>query len=360
MFPDFDLNSLSRLRRTVTSVFTAENPEGKPGCGGSAEDGYSKSRGEHLGVGWKYAPCVQISPGRRQVLMDIDGPGTVKSMWFADGASRQILLRVYYDGQSVPSVVCPLTEFFAYSWRRNVSNYYEGPFFQLSSLPVAVNPNRGYNCFWPMPFRKHCRIEIENRSDADYACFYRISCAMGDIPDDAAYFHAQFRRLKRVPAGQAYCILDGVQGKGHYVGTAMFVEPSDQPYWWGEGEVKIWVDENGPFPTICGTGTEDYFGGAFDWTVEGCQKTYSTAFMGMHQLIADDARRRYSMYRWHIADPICFQSSIRVEIQDLGWEIEWQRYLQRSDDFASVAYWYQTLPTAPFPAVPENEAWRFE
>ena len=360
----FDLSDLPMMDDNRTVIFTAENPNGEPGKGGSAEEGPAKYRGAHLGVGWKYSPFRPVAAGEKITLVDVDGPGSVRSIWFADCMSRQVILRIWWDGQEHPSVECPLMEFFAYSWRKKVPDVYAGPFFQVSSLPVAVNPNRGFNCFWPMPFRKHCRIEVENRSKEEYLCFYRVSCSMGPVAENAGYFHAQFRRSNPVEKGKHHVILDGVSGKGRYVGTALFVQPSDQPGWWGEGEMKMWVDEDGEFPSLCGTGTEDYFGGAYDWQVEKDQFTYSTPFMGMHQLIhgkeTDSWSKRYSMYRWHITDPVSFRKSIRVELQNLGWEIFLEKYALRSDDMASVAYWYQTLPSAPFPELPSNEELCFD
>ena len=336
------LDALPLLDGTVTRVFTAENPQGLPGVGGSATEGPAKFRGAHLGVGWKWSPFVPVAPGQTVHILDVDGPGTVRSMWFAGGIPRKLILRIWWDGEEKPSVECPLPEFFAYSWQEHTDDCYSGPFSQLNSLPVVVNPNRGFNCFWSMPFGKHCRVELENRSDMEYLCFYRISCAMGPVAENAGRFHACFRQTNPVETGKTHVVLDGVHGAGRYVGTAYFIQPSTQPNWWGEGEVKIWVDEDGEFPTICGTGTEDYFGGAYDWREGDKQLTYSTPFMGMHQMLPGaPGEAKFSLYRWHIPDPICFRKSLRIEMQDLGWEVPLERYLQRNDDIATVAYWYQ-------------------
>jgi hypothetical protein len=128
--------------------------------------------------------------------------------------------------------------------------------------------------------------------------------------------------------------------------------------WWGEGEIKFFLDGDAEFPTICGTGTEDYFGGAYDWDVDGQYVTYTTPFLGMHQVLRPDglyrSQMRFGMYRWHVVDPIRFQRSLRVTLQALGWRGE-GRYLPLQCDMASVAYWYQTLPTAPFPTLPDRD-----
>jgi hypothetical protein len=208
-----------------------------------------------------------------------------------------------------------------------------------------------------MPFRKRCRITLENRHSEAIVCFYQINYALTDVGSDLAYFHAQFRRSNPVPNQQAHTLVDGIRGQGHYVGTAMAVGVT-QNGWWGEGEIKFYIDGDKEFPTICGTGTEDYFGGAYNWDVDGRYTTYTTPFLGMHLVSRPDglykAQHRHAMYRWHIMDPIRFENDLRVTIQDLGWR-GGGPYLARQDDIASVAYWYQTLPTAPFPALPAKE-----
>jgi hypothetical protein len=270
-------------------------------------------------------------------------------MWFTGRKlSRDVILRTYWDDQSHPSVEAPLGDFFAVGW---------GPFAQVSSLAVAVNPNNGLNCFWEMPFRKRARLTLENRGTEPLVCFYQINYALTDVPDDAAYFHAQFRRTNPVPYRGVYALLDGVRGAGQYVGTYLAVGVTNNG-WWGEGEIKFFLDDDAEFPTICGTGTEDYFGGAYDWDVEGQYVTYTTPFLGMHQVLKPDglyrSQMRFGMYRWHIPDPIRFQSELRVTLQALGWR-SGGRYLPLQADMASVAYWYQTLPTAPFPPLPHRD-----
>jgi hypothetical protein len=184
-----------------------------------------------------------------------------------------------------------------------------------------------------------------------------VDYTLTDVGDDLAYFHAQFRRANPLPYMQPYTILDGVRGRGQYAGTAMAWGVNNNG-WWGEGEIKFYIDGDKEFPTICGTGTEDYFGGAYNWDVDGQYVPYSTPFMGMHQVIRPDglykAQQRFSMYRWHIMDPIRFETDLRVTIQALGWR-DGRRYLPLQDDIASVAYWYQALPTAPFPALPSKD-----
>jgi hypothetical protein len=188
-------------------------------------------------------------------------------------------------------------------------------------------------------------------------CFWQVNYTLTDVPEDAAYFHAQFRRTNPVPYKQVHTIVDGIRGMGHYVGTAMAWGVNNNG-WWGEGEIKFYMDGDGEFPTICGTGTEDYFGGAYNWDVNGQYVTYTTPFMGMHQVVRPDglykAQQRFAMYRWHVMDPVRFEKDLRVTIQALGWR-DGGRFLPLQDDVSSVAYWYQTLPTAPFQPLPDKD-----
>jgi hypothetical protein len=255
---------------------------------------------------------------------------------------------MYWDEQEQPSVECPAPDFFACGW---------GPYVQINSIPVNVNPKSGFNCFWCMPFRKHCRITLENRSKDKIACYYQINYTLTPVPEDLAYFHAQFRRVNPLPYKEVYTIVDGIQGKGQYVGTYMARQVNNNG-WWGEGEIKFYMDGDQEFPTIAGTGTEDYFGGSYNFDVEGEYTAFSGPFLGMPQVLRPDgtykANTRFGLYRWHVMDPIRFEKDLKVTIQALGWR-SGGRYLPLQDDIASVAYWYQTLPTAPFPPLLDKD-----
>jgi hypothetical protein len=255
---------------------------------------------------------------------------------------------MYWDDQAQPSVECPLGDFFCLGW---------GSFAAVSSLPVAVNPNNGLNCFWEMPFRASARLTLDNRGTERFTCYYQIDYSLTDVRPDTGYFHAQFRRTNPLPYKTVYTVLDGVNHSGQYVGTYLAVGVTNSG-WWGEGEIKFFLDDDADFPTICGTGTEDYFGGAYDWDVDGQYVTYTTPFLGMHQVLRPDglyrSQTRFGMYRWHIPDPIRFRDRLRVTLQALGWRSE-GRYLPLQCDIASVAYWYQTLPTPAFPTLPDRD-----
>ncbi len=346
------LGNLARISKAKSRSISAENPTGEKGRGALAKP-EQDSPARELGEGWKCRPCVSIKAGDVYTLAEIKGPGAIQSMWFAGYVGRDFILRIYWDGQEQPSVECPLADFFALPWVSNGMTGTKGPFSHVNSLPVAVNPNRGLNCFWEMPFKKSCTITIENLHPTEtWPCFHQINYTITDVPDDLAYFHAQFRRINTLPYGQVYKILDGVQGQGHYVGTSMGWGINNSG-WWGEGEIKFYIDGDSDYPTICGTGTEDYFGGAYNWDVDGQYRTYSTPFMGMHQVLKPDgtylSQHRHAMYRWHIMDPIRFEQDLAVTIQALGWRSE-GRFYPGQHDICSVAYWYQMLPAAPFPS----------
>jgi hypothetical protein len=359
------LGNLSRLSNALSRSISPENFAGEKGKGGMSVDGPAALQARGLGQGWKISPYVTIEPGATFTLADIDGQGAIQQIWMtiAHGRLRHSILRLYWDNQAQPSVECPVGDFFACGWEE---------FAQVSSLAVCVNPGRAFNCYWEMPFRKRARLTLENRGDEQQTVYYQINYTLTNVPEDCAYFHAQFRRTNPVPYKRVHTILDGVSGAGQYVGTYMAWGVNNNG-WWGEGEIKFYMDGDGEFPTICGTGTEDYFCGAYNfdphvpWRLghpgqtSGPQSRYlefNTPYAGLPQVIRPDgvyrSQQRFGMYRWHIPDPVRFQKDLRVTIQALGWRSSSKepKYLPLQDDVASVAFWYQTLPTAPFPELP--------
>jgi len=353
---NMNLGNLCRLSDAKSFSVSAENITGEKGKGAVGFKGAAVDAARELGEGWKCSPYLMLPSGEETVIADIDGEGAVQSMWFGGAVTNWFcVIRIYWDNQKIPSVEAPITAFFGFAYN-NLINSFTGEFPTLNSVPVTVAPRRGFNCFWEMPFRKHCRITVENLSDVPQSCFYQVNYTLTDVPEDAAYFHAQYRQAKPVKDG-VYTIIDGIKGKGHYVGTSLSVGLNGEGGWWGEGEVKFYIDGDVAYPTICGTGTEDYFGGAYDWDVNGKYTTYSAPYVGMFNTVTPDglygSQHHFSMYRWHIMDPIRFESDLKVTVQDLGWR-SGGRYLVRRDDMVSVAYWYQTLPTAPFEKLPDK------
>ena len=348
-----DISSLSRLDGRRTRSICAENPTGEKGRGGTAtlENGIAARAARDLGTGWKVNPYIVLKPRETRVIADISGSGEINHIWITpSGRWRDVIIRMYWDGQKDPSVEAPVGDFFCMGWNK---------YAQLSSLAVCVNPGSAFNCYWPMPFRKKARITLENLSDEERVYYFQINYCLREVAPEEAYFHALFRRVNPLPYKQVYTILDGVRGRGRYVGTYLAWGVNNNG-WWGEGEIKFYMDGDTEYPTICGTGTEDYFCGSYDFEDPETHAAYvpfSTPYSGLHQVITPDrlysSQMRFGMYRWHITDPICFVQDLRVTIQALGWR-GGGRYLPLQDDISSVAYWYQTLPTQPFPALPDR------
>ncbi len=343
---DTNLGNLSRLSTAQTRSISPENFTGAKGRGGAATEGTGKHSAQELGLGWKVSPSVRIPAKSTFTLADITGSGAIQHIWMTSSSmekTRLFVLRFYWDAETEPSIEVPLGDFFACGW---------GKYCPISSQAVCVNPGSAFNCFWSMPFRKSAKVTLENLDDQEMVLYYQIDYTLTEVPADAAYFHAQFRRVPKLPAKTVFTILDGVSGRGHYVGTYLAWE-TRSPGWWGEGEIKFYLDGDRQFPTICGTGTEDYFGGSYNFDLgDGRYRTYTTPFMGLAQVLPPDVGyqpgQRFGMYRWHIPDPIRFQKDLKITVQALGWK-PGRIYLPLEDDIASVAYWYQTEPHAKFP-----------
>ncbi len=345
---EMGMGNLARLSSAQTRSVSPENFTGEKGKGGMATEGTGARAARELGQGWKVSPSVRINPGQTFVMAEVEGCGAIQHIWMTPtGNNRCNILRIYWDGEEEPSVECPAGDFFACGM---------GQYVGVNSLAVCVNPKSGFNCYWVMPFRKSFKITMTNIDEKPMVLYYQIDYTLTDVPEDAAYLHAQFRRVNPLPDKQDYTILEGVRGKGHYVGTYM-TWGSNSPGWWGEGEIKFFMDGDTKFPTICGTGTEDYFCGSYGFSKfegEGYEE-FSSPYTGMPQVIESETQPRFGLYRWHIMDPVRFESDLKVTIQALGWQSE-GRYLPLKDDLSSVAFWYQAEPHAPFPKLPDKDS----
>jgi len=347
------LSALPLLARAETRSISAENPTGGKGLGAQALPTAPDHPARDLGAGWKVRPSISVLSGEVVTLAEMQGPGVIQHIWLTvdPKAFRNCVLRFYWDGETSPSVEAPLGDFFACGHERRT---------EINSLPVAVCPVGGLNCYWPMPFRRLAHITIENDHGTDiHGLYYQVTYALTDVPAEAACFHAQWRRSVTPREAPLHTILDDVRGRGHYVGTYL-AWTSLASGWWGEGEIKFYLDGDRQHPTIVGTGTEDYFGGAwcFSGGSDGEEQQYSTAFLGLPLVQRSRGEpSKFGLYRWHVPDPIRFAADLRVTIQALGW---WPdgRFQPRSDDIASMAYWYQTEPHAAFPKLPAlTERW---
>ena len=348
-----------KLSNAKTRSIGPENPTGEKGKGGmqTLDKGTAKNAARELGQGWKVNPYIRIAKDSTYVIADITGPGAIQQMWFTPSGNWKFsIIRIYWDNESSPSVEVPIGDFFVQGFQE---------YHPVTSLPVCVNPGSGFNSYWIMPFRKHCKITLTNMDTKRMTLYYQINYTLTDIPDDAAYFHAQFRRTNPLPYKEDYTIVDNIKGKGQYVGTIINWGAHSND-WWGEGEIKFFIDGDKQFPTICGTGTEDYFCGSYCFlTASDLSKKndlkyteFTSPYSGFYPLkfgySPDVTQPRYEMYRWHITDPVRFDHDLKVTIQAIGWRSD-GRYLPLMDDISSVAIWYQAEPHNTFPKLPSKD-----
>jgi len=337
---------------------SAENKTGAKGQGGKTSNDCRK-----------YSPCIRnFKAGDSYTFAEMEGPGVIRHIWITFNfrtpmALRNLILRFYWDDQKVPSVEAPLSDFFGMP--HGAANQ------PLESEFLIIADGTGYNCYFPMPFRKKAKLVVCNESNEDIrAFFYEFDYTLGDdITEDTPYFHAQFRRVLKTTLRNDYVILDDVKGKGRFLGANIGIinrfSDFSQTIWWGEGEVKMYIDGDDKYPTICGTGTEDYAGSAYKLE-QGCSRYFGAPFM-RDQFI--------SFYRFHVLDPIYFSEDIKVTIQQLGASMnkidpngplrdffangliakDSRGYLEWVQDVCSTAYWYQTLPTMPFQSFPDRK-----
>jgi hypothetical protein len=349
-------------------AITAENQTGAPGAGG-----------KELG-GRKGLPCLwNLEKDQTYIFAEIDGPGVIRHIWITVDTKkitnlRNLIVRMYWDGQEQPSVEAPLGDLFGVS---------HGRIRAFESMFLTTAEGRCFNSYFPMPFAKKARMTVTNETGEDAGMFfYQVDYTIGDtVTEDTPYFHAQFRRVPKTTLKEDYVILDGVRGKGRFLGVnvGLVDRYHETNTWWGEGEVKIYLDGDTDYPTICGTGSEDYALSAWGLgeyanleagsALTGGEKEPDSAMAG--------GKKYVSYYRFHGRDPVYFSEDIKVTVQQLGNDgsmepatpdgpfkafIEAGEYLkehpggnyERVDDMCSTAYWYQTLPTQPFPPFPDK------
>jgi hypothetical protein len=355
---DANMGNIYLMSDAVSRSISPENFKGEKGKGGMATTGTGANASRELGQTWKVSPSVIIKKHTTYTVAEIDGQGAIQHIWMTPtGNWRYSIIRFYWDDETTPSVEAPVGDFFCMGW---------GKYAPVLSLAVVVNPGSAFNCYWPMPFRKKCRITMENIDNEDMVLYYQVDYTLTKVPDDAAYFHAQFRRINPLPYKKDYVLVDSIKGKGQYVGTYL-AYGSNKNGWWGEGEIKFFMDGDTKFPTIIGTGTEDYFCGSYNFETrkknpDGSETRAYTEFTGPYtglpQVIRGDGlynvAQRFGLYRWHIADPIRFEKNLKVTLQALGWR-SGGRYLPLQDDIASVVFWYQSGPHGAFPKLASKD-----
>ena len=355
---NMNMSNLSRLSDAKTRSLSPENYTGAKGKGGMADPKVDSAKrnvanswwsASDLGKSWKVNPFIVVEAGETITIGEIDGSGAIQHIWMTPtGNWRFSILRFYWDDESTPSIEVPLGDFFGMAYNE---------FAPLNSLAVTVNPGSAFNCYWKMPFRKKAKITVQNINTEAMRLFYQVDYTLTEVGDDEAYLHAQFRRSNPTK-GAVHTLIDGIKGKGQYVGTYLAWNVNNNG-WWGEGEIKFFMDGDTEYPTINGTGTEDYFCGSYNFENQKTKQyqEFSTAYAGLHQVIRPNglyqSQQSFGMYRWHILDPIRFEKELKVTIQDLGWRHNGKYYAQQSD-ISSVVFWYQREPHAPFPKLPSK------
>ena len=343
----------TKFRKARTFAASSENKDASKGGG---------SRGSDIE---KVNPFTIIKPSETITVLDIDGPGAVRHMWMGGIPGWDSVIRIYWDGNKNPSVEAPLPAFFGFPYFHNVRNF-DGAFPTLNSALISVMPCRGFSCFFNMPFRKHCKITIENRSRVEEKIFYyTITGDICDIPEDTLYFHASYRQSLPIKAGEAHVIIDGIEGRGNFLGVTLGAGVNGPNGCWVEGEVKMYIDDD-IYPSINYTGTEDYFCGsyAFGYDMIDKYQPYSGLYSGCHAIMGGElydrkistynTQPRFMLYRWHLPDPISFEKNFKMKILNMGFKDHGVNYGRR-DDMVSVAYWYQDLKDKPLAPLPSAE-----
>jgi len=306
-----------------------ENRTGEPGQGGKAAG--------NLGVGRKGFPAKDIIPGETVDLCDIEGTGTIRHIWMTGGfnnktvALRSMVIRAFWENQEYPSIECPLGDFMGHAHAK-VNSY--------QSAVHSTGINTAFNIWLPMPFNKHAKITLTNEGNDTIVLFFQIDYTLGDKhPEKFGRLHACFIRENPTTIKKDFEILPTRIGEGRFIGAIIGIRAFESR-WWGEGELKVFMDGDTEFPTICGTGSEDYVCLSY-----GMQQT---PFM-YHGCSLNEAGF-VSMYRWHLPDPVYWKKECRITIQQIGWSRE--GLYERQDDWCSATFWYESVPSTRLPELP--------
>ena len=307
-----------------------ENPTGAPGEGGKAAS--------KLGVGRKGSPMRNLGPGKEVQLCDIGGAGTIRHIWMTTRGEpanlRSLVLRAWWDGQEHPSIECPVGDFFGFA---------HGKVTAYDSAVHAVGEKAGMNTWLPMPFRTRARITLTNEGTKRVPVFYQIDYTLRDPhPEDVGRLHVLFRRENPTTLKQDFELLPKREQEGRFIGSVIGIRATHDK-WWGEGEVKVYMDGDDKFPTICGTGSEDYVG--LSWGIQQTPFLYNGCSLNQKRFV--------SMYRWHLPDPIQWYKECRITIQQIKWD---QGLAEVTDDWSCATFWYEPVPSAPLPPLPDVEA----
>lgn len=307
-----------------------ENRAGEKGAGGKAAS--------NLGIGRKGSPSVRIAAGATFELCDIKGPGVIRHIWMTTPGEpvnlRSLVVRAYWDGQEHPSIECPLGDFMGIAHGR-VEAY--------QSAVHSVGHKAGMNFWLPMPFAKRSRLTLTNDGKNPSALFYQIDYTTNEkLPSRRlGRLHVLFRRENPTTLKKDFELLPPRKGSGRFIGSIIGIRPLSEN-WWGEGEVKVYLDGDTEFPTICGTGSEDYVG--LSWGMQQTPFLYNGCSLNKDGYVC--------MYRWHLPDPIYWKKDCRVTIQQIGWR---QGLYERQDDWSCATFWYEPIPSEKLPPMPGVE-----
>ncbi len=334
---------LYRIKNRQSFGFSAENPTGQKNGGTKGKDCE------------KLRPCIQIAPGETVTLCDTDGPGMITHIWFTGYVGHSFVMRIYWENEEFPSVEAPISAFFGCAYDENFKDR-DGNYIVLNSAKILTAPGRGFNSYWEMPFAKHCRITMENRSKKEETLYYMISGWYGEIPQDAGYFHAAYRQEHPVTKGRAYTIIDGIEGRGCFAGVTLATGMNGNNTCWVEGEAKMYIDDD-QYPSMNYTGTEDYFCGSYGFgndIILNRYQTFSGMYTGLFAIMGDNrefynGQQRFLLYRFHEKDPVYFSKNFKMTIDNLGWTGP------RYDDYTSVAYWYLEKTSKLAKELPSDE-----
>ncbi len=315
----------------VSRSICFENPTGAPGEGGKAAS--------KLGVGRKGAPAITLNAGQEVQLCNIKGPGTIRHIWMTTSNNpmnlRSLVIRAWWEDQAHPSVECPIGDFMGFAHGKVM------PYF---SAAHSLGRNAGMNIWLPMPFTERAKITLTNEGKENVPLFYQIDYTIEDKhPSDVGRLHVLFARENPTTEKQDFELLPPRTGKGRYIGALIGIRNMHPGQWWGEGEIKIYMDGDTAFPTIVGTGSEDYVGLSY-----GMQQTpylYNGCNLNQNDFV--------SMYRWHLPDPIYWKKEARITIQQIAWK---GGLAEVSDDWSTATFWYEPVPSAPLPAMPDVQA----
>ena len=308
-----------------------ENPTGAPGEGGKAAG--------RLGAGRKGAACRKIQPGETVQLCDIEGPGVIRHFWMTMSSNpialRSFVIRGWWDGQEHASIECPVGDFFGFA---------HGKAMPYHSAVHSVGERAGMNIWLPMPFVKRAIFTITNEGERPLTLYYQITYTLKDkLPEDVGRLHVLFRRENPTTEKKDFELLPLRKNKGRFIGSVIGVRNLHPGQWWGEGEIKVYMDGDTDFPTIVGTGSEDYVG--LSWGMQQTPFLYNGCSLNQNNFV--------SMFRWHLPDPIAWQKEARITIQQIGAD---KKLLETEDDWSCSTFWYEPLPSAPLPKFPDVKA----